>query len=656
MSDSLAKDLTDVFNEEGDQRFPEWFVNSFKGADNVEGVIGVIFDAYTRVPDLASPLILLLAQRLEGRGGALGILGQFINTIPPTSRALRAVTGKTTASAHADLVGHWNRFRNNPSIGALMAHAPTATAAPGTPTPAPVPAVALSRVQQSVTKALADGGFTEMEVRLVLALFRIFRVEGGMNSDAVAEVEGEANSGKLGLLDTLKENSRDLKTMFSVLEAADLEGARSCYETMRAVERSNGVTSTNRPEWRAAAAGIVRHLIPMIEFVLMGHMDRYPGSATAAAALDLWDKMNAFGLLSPSSAFLRAQSIKNTVRYTSLGLLATFGIIALYFLAVVQAASSDPDNLGWYAWLSTWVILGGAAAVTIIGAIIGAIWQKTWVALTGAFTIFAISPVVLTVAWAVAVVFSPVPDWRAWWMGLIVVVGLDFITFGLTQKVVQTVGGIPSFILGLFPNKEAATAAADKITKSNFLVSISSTIASAIVLLWLPIVFMYVLGTPVSIRIGTLAVIAAFACAHGYLKRSATMTDFTAYKSEEFAKEAKAQAVKNFKIAYGGLKSVTFGSLALYLVVFLFGVTPLLAAKDTVVHGTVRTAKIVSDGGSRMLDHAESAVGSSNDVRSAPVVAEAFKPKTPTKAEKAAAIKRYCDENPVDQSSTCKKK
>lgn len=640
MSDSVERDAIDTIKEELDQRFPEFVSRHLRGADNLDSLIGILFDLYASIPDLSSPVFIFLAERLQGRGGVLGLVGQFVNTIPSTSRMLRGVTGKTPEAARADVVAHWKKFKKNPRIGATMA-TPAATS-PATPTPAAVPAASLSRVQQAVAKAAADGGFTDRERLMIVYMFRIMRIEGAPGRDVVAELEGEARNGKRGLIDTVVENNADLKVMFAAVPE-DMDRAWGFYEAMREVERDNSVASTNKPEWRKAAANFVRQLMPIIEFILLGHAERHAEPAAAAAMLDLIDRLNLFADLEPSSAFVRAQEIKNTVRNTSFGLLAAFALIILYFLAVVQEASTSPEHLGEFAWLSTWIILGGAALLTVFGAAI----RKTWVALTGAFTIFAISPVVLTVAWVVAAVFTPVPDWRAFWMALIVVLGLDFITFSLTQKMIQTVGGIPSFILSFFPNKEAAKEAAEKITKSSFLASISSTIASAIVLLWVPIVGTYVLGTPVAIRIGTVAVIAVFACGHGYLKRGATMTDFTAYKSKKFAEEAEAQAVNNFKLAYGGLKLVTLGSLGLYVVVFIFGMTPLLTAKDTAAHGAARTIGIVSDGGSRVLDYAENAVGTpaAQPVQQAqPAPVEAHKPKIDKRAADLEALggASYC--------------
>lgn len=636
MSDPTEKDVIDTIKEELDQRFPEFASRHLRGADNLDGLIGILFDLYASIPDLSSPVFIFLAERLQGRGGVLGLVGQFINTIPATSRMLRGVTGKTPEVARADVVAHWRRFRNNPSIGATMA----TPAAPATPTPPTVPTVSLSRVQQAITKATADGGFTDHERLVIVQMFRIFRIEGAPGRDVVAELEGDARSGKRGILDTVKENSAELKVMFTTI-GDDFNRAWNYYEAMRDVERDGGTTSTTRPEWREAAAHFVRQLMPVIEFILMGHAERHPEPAVAAAMLDLVDRLNVFAGLEPSSTFLRAQSIRETVRNTGFGLLGVFAVIVLYFLMVVQKAHDSPDNLVEFAWQSTWIILGGAALLTIFGAII----RKTWLALTGAFTIFAVSPVVLTVAWVVAAVFTPAPDWRAFWMALIVVLGLDFITFSLTQKMIQTVGGIPTFIFSLLPSKDEAKAAAEKIVKSSFLASISSTIASAIVLLWVPIVGTYVLSTPVSIRIGTVAVIAVFACGHGYLKRGATMTDFTAYKSKKFADEAEAQALNNFKLAYTGLKSVTIGSLALYVVVSLFGVTPLLEAKDTVTHGTVRAVGVVSNGGSKVLDYAENAVSTSAaQPAQQPVRVQAPKPTTDARAEDLAALggASYC--------------
>ncbi len=602
MADSFLKDALDALGEMAEWRIPAAFADRLARTTNNAEVAAVVRDIIAGVPGILDWPLHLIAQRLQTRGTtASRIAGALLDLIPPLAAEVRQRTGISEADARTEtarrFMEKYASIRSTlPTPGGPVADpAPTATT-----TPTPAPASSVSKIQQNIGRAATEGGFSERERLVLVYMFRILRIEGSPGSDIVAELEGEARSGKRGLLDAIKENSADIKAMFATI-GDDFDMAYSSYESMRALERDGEDASTNRAAWREAAKNFVRRLMPVFEFLLMGHAERHPDSTMAAAALDILDRLNMFADLEPSSAFQRAQNIQRTVVSVSRKLLMAFGAILLFFVVAVAVTATWPASLGTIAWWFTVTIVCGSALATIIGAKT----ERNDIALTGAFTAFGIAPVVLTVAWVLTTVFVTVPDWRAFWMTLIVVVVLDLITFSLAQKAIQTVGGIPSFLLSFFPNKEEAKAAAAKIASTHFLANISSTIAGAVIMLMAPIVITYLLETPVQFRVGTLAVIAVFACIYAYLKRSATMKDYAAYKSKKVMEATEKHDVANVDLAYSGLKVVTIGSLALYVLVAFLGTSTLVEAKDAAAQGVRRTVGIVSDGGDAVLSKAE---------------------------------------------------
>lgn len=608
-TDSIPADVKDALSVYTAGVIPDVIADRLRNSDEAGDVLGVLFDALTSVPEIAAPFILFAAQRLKGRGGVTKLFGEMLEILPTTSRALRLITGKTPAEARADLIAHWHRFRSTPSIGASLMASPAAPAAsPAAAATAPLPAVTASKIQE----ALTNGGFTPDQVLVLLYLFRIFRIEGKPGSDVVAELEGDARVGGAGLVETLKYNATHIKTLLS---GGDFDDAVLAFQEMRRLERDGCPTSANRTEWRNAAANFVRCLMPVVEFILIGYADRHPSSSVTDATLDLMDRLNFFAGLQPSSTFERARMIQRGVALGARGFGAAFGAMLLYFLMVVNLAVYNPDGLPDFAYNSTWIMASFCGAAMVYGAFRSGIVQVVTV-----FATFYLVPTALTVAWVVAGIFAPVVDWRSYWMGLVVVLILDFISFSLLQKGINFVGGIPAFLVDLLRDKELVKTTADKLAKFNFLSNISSTVAGAVVLLWIPLLASFVADVPASWRVGCMGIIVVVACSYGYLKRGATMKDYHTYAGK-LGGVIESHDIKNLNLGYDLLRWTGGFVVVLLALAGLFGASRVQRAKDLTVDLTARTVGVAGGAADKALDWAEGKVGNNDQAPASASVA-----------------------------------
>lgn len=606
MADSFAQDVKDALGVYTGGVIPDVVATRLRNSDTAEDILGVLFDAFTSVPEIAGPFILFAAQRLKGRGGVTRLFGEVLEMLPATSRALRLITGKTPADARADLVAHWHRYRSNPSIGALVMSSPAApAAAPAAASTAPLPGVTVSKIQE----VLATGGFTPDQVMVLLYLFRIFRTEGKIGSDIVAELEGEARVGSAGLVETLKYNAQHIKGM---LQGADFDRAVAAFGRMRDIERSSGITSTNEQPWRDASADLVRNMMPVIEVILLGYAERHPGSAVADSTLDLMDRLNFFAGLQPSSKFQWVRKMQRAATLSARGFGFAFGVMLLYFLKVVDLAVNNPAGLPDFAYNSTWWMTVLCGAGMIVGAFASTILQVVTL-----FVTFYLVPIALTVAWVVAGIFAPQVDWRSYWFGLVVVLILDFISFSLLQKGINTVGGIPAFLANLLRDKEQAKAAAEKLAKFNFLSNISSTVAGAVVLLWLALLPSFIADVPSTWRVGGMALVVVAACSYGYLKRGATMKDYHAYAGK-LGGVIEGHDIKNLNLGNSFLHWTAGIVVVLFILVGLFGAPRVKRAKDVTVDLADRTVGVAGGAADKVLDWAESKVGDNTGPNPAP--------------------------------------
>ncbi len=644
MSDSVSRDILDACIEDGEQRLPDILANRLRGADNVNGVIGILFDLYASIPNIASPAFLFIAQRLHSRGGMLRLLGEFIETIPATSRMLRGITGKTTASARADVVAHWHNFSRNPSIGATMAAPATASTAT-TPSPAAVAPPSYSKVQRALSGATEGGGYSDNQQLVLLYMFRLMRIEATPGTDIVAELEGEAAVAKHGFLNTLKDNANDIKHWLS---GPDFDAAVGFCKKMRDYENRGCQSGTNLEKWRRSAENFVRRLIPAFEFLLIGQADRNQGAEIIASGMDMLDKLHLFAGLQPSSAFVKAQTFLRNLALASKGSMAIVGALILYGLLALWIAKEHQDWLPNFAWGSTLGILGTSALMMAFGWMVSGIVQVVGILLG-----FYAAPAALTLVWVITAIFAPTVDWFAYWVSLLVVVAFDFVSINLLQKGVQTVGAIPAFIKGIIRmEKDHVDALSKELAKTSSLVNISATISSAVVLAWIPLTLAFALSTPQAWRIGGITFIAILAIAYGYLKRGAGLKVYSSYMGK-LAAEIEAHDVLNLRYAYNALRGVTLAVLGAFLVVRLVGVQWISQTETSMSHGATRTAGIVSDAGSKVLDAAEKGLGTYKAEPVAEVV-EAPQPKATSKRVKqAGANAAYCAAHPSDHSYPC---
>lgn len=512
-TDSIKKDVLDALGEYTEGALPVWFANKLRGSDTAEGIIGIVFDLYSAVPNMAGPVITFLGQRLKNKGGASAVLGEFLETIPTTSRALRAISGKTEQSARADLVAHWQKFKINPKIGAPIMS--TTSSAPSSP-PAPPP--------QDILTILND--LPENKRRVATRLYQICIQEARM--DLIPEAEGEASK----LIAAIFEGARRAFGAFqNVLN--DSDEVMIFINRMSAAERRGLKDSANEKEWNDAAKGLFRHNLEAANFLLLGFEERHPDSPLVAKVKDLLDRLNLFAGGKPTERFEAAKRAKNLATFLGKASLGLIGFCVLYLTGFVICCLTYPEHLGCFSWGSFFIMFGGSAITMIAGAFAE---KAALVQVVNLFLVTLVWPALLTIVFTGAMIFGLLNGgvWSVTLMAPILPICWDLIGLSIVQKIMNTVGAIPVAVAALSGGvTEAESEVIGKQLRENgFLVKISATVAGVAAVTWLLAINIMMFVQPVFFPVAIVIDVAAVMLGVGYGRRQIAMRKETDYHKD----------------------------------------------------------------------------------------------------------------------------
>lgn len=627
MADSFAKDVVDALLEDAEQRLPDKIVDRISNADNIGGIIGILFDLYSGFPNLSSPFFLLVAERLKGRGGLLALFGEFVETIPATSRLLRRVTGKTEESARADLVQHWHNFSNNPSIGALMATttAPAGTtAAPAAPPVTPAASPPPRRIEDVVSDA-----FNADEQQIIICIAEILRKEGKPGVDIVREVEGDSSLALIAWLDCVHQSPSALREQLTTSNEAMAASDEMDLQFRRGIAESPAVEAA----WARAAAMVVRTNRTAIEFAFMGYNHRHPQNGLAAKVEDILDGLNLLaGVGVPRGKFAAMQSaVHGAITGAQIGIgVVAFTLLCCLVLALV--ATYSPESLHGLTTLGFYGLEGIALIVITIG-----FFRRTGRALvaqaTALVAAMGVFPIIAGVGFLLATMLTKDPQsWVDFTMTWVLVNAWNLVSVGLAQKGVSLFAHIQSTVERIFG--KSASEQFGKLAKENlWLTRIGTTIAFAVSLVWV-FVFplnVYGVGNPDRMLIiGVLVLVALPVALTSTLQNSTDINGYAAHVRED----KKATDRGDYKAGKIAMRYVLPITLVVMTAVTIGGI-----AKSSTNPGRIgRVAEQTSAATDKAFDLVDKKLGIN----------------TKPKSAMSAANDAYCKAHPTDHTYPCK--
>lgn len=574
MADSIALDALQAAGEYTEGLVPDVIATELRLSDTADGVLGVLFDAYAAIPELAGPFIHFIAQRLKGRGGLTAGFGEVLETVPATSRMLRAITSKTTASARADMIDHWRRFRNNPAIGARMT-TPAPAAAPATAPPAPPP----TRIETIIVDAYDHDGSM-----VVTAIAEILRKEGKPGVDLVRELEGDSNLALIAWLECVHGSATELKRFLK----SDADAMIAVHTMDREYRRGLAEHPDAEKAWAKAAADLVRINAMALALAFAGYNHRHPGNALAAKFEDAIDNLNRWTGTGPRGKFGTMQAAKNLAIGTVQVGMAIPMVAMAYCLILLGLSVNYPDNLHVF---STWSFYG-LMTTSLLIILAGNFSRKPMavaIQMTALFLAMEVWPILAGTGFVLATVLGSKVSWVDYAMGLILVVVWHLVGIGLLQKGINAIGSIEAGIARLF-GADFATKFSGIAKENQWLSRISTTIAYAVSLVWL---FVYILNlfevvnpTRLYILGGVVVVVLAAAMVSSMIN-TYNMSGVAAH----LRKAKEATDVTDYKAAKIATRYVVpIGVVLAVLLVAVFGITQLQNWGEGVQAGTKRVS------------------------------------------------------------------
>lgn len=348
--------------------------------------------------------------------------------------------------------------------------------------------------------------------------------------------------------------------------------------------------------------------------------------------------------------------------------MAGIGLCVAYLVVCVAIAWNYPENMDAFAWKSFYVLVGAPVIVMILGVIFGRVGRVIQLGSFGTLAFF--SSALILIAFAVATVTGIVVNNDAWGtvvMLMVVATVWDRVVWGLTQKFLGTPGFflqfLPRFLDDFRIDAADATALANYWRDSNAIEKITIPVAGAINAgaLIVTVLKLWQQPLPFLLAVGLLGLELAVSAI--YIRMNIRLSGENDYPAWLGMKDVIKAWMK--RLYDSSMTSTVAIPIVIVVILAFAGIVGGSKAhswwtkgREASVSIVERTAGVVSDGTSKGLDAVERHVGSGTKATSGSKPAgtvEANQPKTMTKAQKAAAIKKYCDDNPIDQTSTCKK-
>lgn len=636
--DTWTKDAGDSVGELAEWKLPLLLTDRLRLARDPGSVAAFVRDAILAIPNplgLGDVMIHLISQRIRGHGPVRDVLAHAMDMIPPIRADLvRAGIDPDTArdQLSARFTAAWNNPLN-PFHQLPGGHMPAPTPAPTTP------ATAASH-KSKIQTALFEEGFSPEQIAIILMLTRLSRIEKRIGTDLFQDLEGDAAKDHAGLIETLKENAKDMQ---KILAAPHINFAvvEQLVGQIRAGEIAGIGEGQNRTNWLEKCGLFVRHVLPVCEFILLGYAERHPGTDAAASLIDMIDRLNILADLEPSSGFLRAKKVSEMVKKAGKGVGVGIALLCGYLTSVIVVAYYKPLWLDGYAWFWTLAFI----AMPILAAIAGAIpqFKRGWLMPAGYVFAAGFTLPAVMVSWAIAAIFTPGSiDGRAFWFPPIAGLVLDFVVLRLVDKGASVILALKGVVMGIFRGirEEDAKAFSEKMVKANFLSGIGSTISAAVALLWAPIGIAFLCDTPAAWRQDLIGVIVIAALTWALMKSSAQFKNYGGLPAS-LAKIIESEDGRYLKMASRGAQYVILAALLFMPAIKWIGV------KD-MDHGMTRTANAVSNTGGKVLDGVEWVVGS-------PASASTPAPAPSTPAQTTSVVMVMCGDGVVRNADNMRK-
>lgn len=373
---------------------------------------------------------------------------------------------------------------------------------------------------------------------------------------------------------------------------------------------------------------------------------------------------NAFG----ASLITADSPIDLTIRFFAFWIV----VAVLYCVGIATAIFMAPTWIGFIAKATFLVLIvgsclaiiafafkrGGSIVQTAIGAVLALVFSSMLVV---AFVIAAVAQNV-QMFWMTPEEIAKV-GYVMWLMligGLVITFVWDRICAAITQKLLAA-PGVATKITAALKGDGAVDAPQTQIDLSQnaTLIDISITVTAVVAVLWIPLSIMQMVFLPIPVPVGEFLLTVEVMLVCAYVRMGAKLHRASNVQPHLQASAASwSTRLYNASMTVAGYAAVVgIGLIACWGLwrgaQHMWGDAPVVTAS--------RAGHIVAAGVSNGFDYAEEAVGvpatqpaqQVQQVQPTPV--EVHKPNTMTKKQKAAAIKKYCDDHPVDQSITCKK-
>lgn len=299
--------------------------------------------------------------------------------------------------------------------------------------------------------------------------------------------------------------------------------------------------------------------------------------------------------------------------------MAGIGLCVAYLVVCVYIAWNNPQDMDAFAWKSFYVLVGVPMIIMIFGVIFGRVGR---VIQLGSFVTLAFfSSALILIAFAVAAIAGIVVNNDAWGtvvMLMVVATVWDRVVWGLTQKFLSTPGFflqfLPRFLDDFRIDAADATALAGYWRDSNAIEKITILVAGAINggALVITIIKLWQQPLPFLLAVGLIGLELALGAA--YIRMSIKLSGENDYPAWLGLKEPiKKWMARLYSSSMTSTVAIPIVIVAILALAGIIGGSTVHSwwskSHEVGVSAVERTAGVVSNGGSQVLDYAERTVG-----------------------------------------------
>lgn len=469
---TLGQMVLGAFGEEFESRLPEKLAKSLKEADSDTGIVGLLHDLYCALPDGASFVFMLASQLIKGRGPAGLLFGEFLESIPTTSRDLRAAKGKTEESARADLIKFYENWKKEKKVSD------------------PIKAVVEEKkveekkIVEEWETALARNFSDLIQRRTVRTIALICLEDSNPGNNYVFGTDAAARHCRTAWFEATRNIPEQVKEGLNSGKC----GNSSLLDKITEVSGFDPKSAGFDQKLATARKALFQNNAEAINTALTNYAAKHGDTGAGAGARDAMQALSNLAGFLPGG---HGESVKKIFGFgvTTFSLsIVTVGLVMAYVMALLWMASTDTvahPTLEWFAYFSMFVLMGlpivgmvFGSLLTIRSAIVGLSVQ------TASFLLgLLVSPILIGTAFTFDAILPVETRWDAMVLGPVWVIGWALISIGLLQKAVNEVGFFGTFIVSVF-GKEFAEDLKTKLANGQWLAKVADTIAYAVLLIW----------------------------------------------------------------------------------------------------------------------------------------------------------------------------